>query len=224
MRRIAALILAVTVPTTLFVILYSEESWNPNDVTPGATPIIETTVDSPRQYVERPASVDASSSRTDSESQLVVPANNKASSSQVEAAEVVSAYDVAFNDDDPSSPLSQVHALFRAQPRNESWASAMEDGIRGSIVQTEATTGITIEYVECRSTICKVAGYMPSVSIEPQPDPRDIFLEQFGEGWWHGEPDMALRQHSYQDEGIERFLIIIANRGVMGSMAIPDPS
>ena len=151
-------------------------------------------------------------------------ANEEASSPNApgHAIRISSVYDVVFDTNDKSSPLSQVHAEFKNQNRDESWASAMEAGIRGSIKPAAGENKITVESVECRSTICGVAGSMPDVMEQPLPDPREILVGNFGVGWWQGDFSMAVRQHAYEEEEITRFLIVIANRGVMEKWSMPD--
>ncbi len=151
------------------------------------------------------------------------PSNAIHTENQNGAAQLWSAYDIAFEDNDPYSPLSQVHMQFKNQQRDESWAMATEAGIRGSIDLVEAARiGVTVEHVECRSTICEVAGYMPEIMTRSPPDPRDIFVDDFGVGWWPGDFNTAVRQHNYEEEEFQRFLVIIANAGVIEEWTMPD--
>lgn len=132
-----------------------------------------------------------------------------------------SVYDVVFGTD-TYSPLSKVHMHFKREPRDESWASAMEIGIGHSIERSEQTSWATVEQIECRSTICEVAGFMPDNMQNPEFDPYKLFSDDFGVGWWQGPLDMSLRQHTYEEEGITRFLFIIANRGVIQQFMPPE--
>jgi hypothetical protein len=173
--------------------------------------------------VDSSIGADGDSAGIDKASPPNIPSDGIRTENQNDAVQLWSAYDISFEDSDPNSPLSQIHIQFKNQQRDESWAAAVEAGIRGSINPVAATRiGATVEHVECRSTICEVAGFMPDIMGRSQPDPRDIFVDNFGVGWWQGDFSMAVRQHSYQDEGIRRFLVIIANAGVIEEWSMPD--
>ncbi len=90
----------------------------------------------------------------------------------------------------------------------------MESGIVQAISHTEATSHITVEHVECRSTICEVAGHMPYVASDSEIGPSAIFTEDLGAGWWQGRINMGVGQHAFQDEQVMRFIIIVANSEV----------
>ncbi|MGH6947795.1 MAG: hypothetical protein ACREDZ_10745 [Kiloniellales bacterium] len=130
-------------------------------------------------------------------------------------------YDVVFGNDD-GSPLSQIHSQFKNEQRDNSWADATESGIRLSIAKSGANDWATVEHIECRATICEIAGFMPDRMQHPELDPRELFPDDFGIGWWQGQIDMALRTHTYDDEGITRFLIIVANTRVFVQRAPRD--
>jgi len=121
-----------------------------------------------------------------------------------------SEYDAVFGYSEPSSPLEKVHVRFTDEPRDESWASAMESGISQALVRSDATARMTVEYVRCHSTICEVAGFMPDRMKNPQLDPYSLFPNDLGAGWWQGRIDFGIGTHTYGDEGITRFIVIIA--------------
>ena len=121
-----------------------------------------------------------------------------------------SEYEAVFGLGEPSSPLQKVHADFVDEPRDASWADAMEAGITQALVQSDATAKITVAYVECRSSICEVAGSMPAGAHLSRPDPYSLFPENLGEGWWQGRIDMGIGTYTYEGEGIIRFIVIIA--------------
>lgn len=122
-----------------------------------------------------------------------------------------SEYEAVFSS--PSS-LRKVHENFINEPRDESWASAMESGISQELVRSDETVDITVAYVECRSTICEVAGFMPDRMPNPDPDPYKLFPNDLGSGWWQGRIDMGVGAHTYDGEGITRFIVIIAEPDV----------
>lgn len=214
--------ISAVIAATFFVVLDSEKSRDPTYSSQDEMQAADASTDSSQQRVQQSASTDASVNRVKHEPKPAVVDSAKHAIDHADNIGAASVYDIVFDDNDPYSPLSLVHTLFLAEQRNESWASAMEGGIRGSIVWTEVTSSITVEQVECRFTICEVSGYMPDDMIGLQTDPRDVFSDEFGVGWWHGDYTMVLRQHTYDDEGINRFLIIIANRGVIENIPIPD--
>jgi len=121
-----------------------------------------------------------------------------------------SEYDDVFGGGEPSSPLEKVHARFTEEPRDESWASAMESGISHALVKSDATARITVDYVRCHTTICEVSGFMPDSMENPQLDPRSLLPDDLGEGWWQGRISTGIGEHTYEGEGITRFIIIIA--------------
>jgi hypothetical protein len=134
------------------------------------------------------------------------------SNGETHSMEIASVYDVVF-DSDSSSPLSKIHGAFKREEKNESWANAMEEGIRLTIAKSEAKDWAHVESVECRATICEVAGFMLDTQDNQERDPRDLFPDDFEVGWWQGQGSisMPVRQHSYEEEGITRFLIIVAD-------------
>jgi hypothetical protein len=121
-----------------------------------------------------------------------------------------SEYEAVFGLGEPLSPLQKVHADFVDEPRDASWASAMESGISQALVRSDATAEISVAYVECRSTICEVAGFVPDRMQNPELDPYSLFPDDLGAGWWQGTIDMGIGTHTYDDEGITRFIVIIA--------------
>lgn len=121
-----------------------------------------------------------------------------------------SEYEAVFGLREPSSSLQKIHADFVNEPRDASWADAMEAGITQALVRSDATAEITVAYVECRSTICEVAGFMPEGAAHSEPDPYSLFPENLGEGWWQGRIDMGIGTHTYETEGVTRFIVIIA--------------
>ena len=120
-----------------------------------------------------------------------------------------SVYDIAFGRPEPGNLLWEIHADFESQPRDESWASAMESGIRLHIVDSEATEWATVEEVECRASICEVRGFMPDAMEHPDLDPYELISGDFGTGWWQGGINVMTRQHTFNSEEITRFMLIM---------------
>ncbi|MDJ0750147.1 MAG: hypothetical protein QNJ11_11720 [Woeseiaceae bacterium] len=101
-----------------------------------------------------------------------------------------------------------------SEPRNESWAAAMESGISTAIASPEPTSPITVEHIECRSTICEIAGYLPDTMGHSDVHPADILPEDIGAGWWQGRIDTGVGVHTYEGEPFARYIIIIADAEV----------
>ena len=105
----------------------------------------------------------------------------------------------------PRLDSAEVHALFAKEPRDEPWAYAMEAGINNHIANFGAGDGVVVEYVECRSRYCEIAGFT-------QEDNKHNFsytLEDIRRsGWWQA----AGGSHYFggQHDGVDRFVIIVS--------------
>lgn len=127
-----------------------------------------------------------------------------------EPAQTQSVYDVVFGRPEPGNPLWETHLAFTNEPRDESWASAMESGISQHIAKSETSDWATVDKIECRSTICEVLGFMPDAMENPELEPHNLISDGFGLGWWQGVgKEVMTRQHTYDAEGITRFMLII---------------
>ena len=91
-------------------------------------------------------------------------------------------FDVAVE----NSSFGTLHRAFKAEERDESWASAMENGLGLAIQKSQATQWTTIVDIECRTSICEVRGYMPDRMGNQEFDPGSLLTGDFGAGWWQG--------------------------------------
>ena len=73
------------------------------------------------------------------------------------------------------------HEFFSQDTRDESWAYTMELGIREYLAANQNANGTVVEYVECRSRMCEIAGVV-------YPGGQDDFSEHLEvmrqSGWW----------------------------------------
>ncbi len=112
-------------------------------------------------------------------------------------------YENHINPQQRTVSFSDIHEIFKSEPRDESWALAMESGINHSIANSGSGDWAVVEYVECRSRICEIAGYMH----DDESHPRDLIRDFLVSGAWSG----TLRAHSSQfsDRETNRFITII---------------
>lgn len=75
-----------------------------------------------------------------------------------ERARLPQEFDVVFGEPISASPLSLIHARFMHEPRDESWAIAMESGINQAVVRSDVTDPLTIEHVEYRMSNVDLRG------------------------------------------------------------------
>lgn len=129
-----------------------------------------------------------------------------------------SVYDVVFGG--LGGPLQNVYAAYKDEPRDDAWAGAMESGIKLSMEKSQIAWA-TVEHVECHNTICVVFGYMHDSADSRERDPYSVLGQSFGDGWWQGPVDMALRQHSYDGEDIRRFAVLITSPARMLQLTMP---
>lgn len=100
------------------------------------------------------------------------------------------------------------HAIFLTEPRDEAWASAMESGINNFLADNASNLSFKVEFVECRSEHCEVAGYVP----EGYPDDSgDLKNGLKNSGWWQGGVSSA--STGREINGVER-VVIIFNRNI----------
>lgn len=101
------------------------------------------------------------------------------------------------------------HAYFLLESRDEVWASSMESGIRNYLVDSGSDLSFQVEYVECRSRHCEIAGYVP----DGHQDDSDKLIDGLShQGWWLGGNSSASTGREIQ--GVERVVIIINRYGV----------
>lgn len=102
---------------------------------------------------------------------------------------------------------SDFHEIFKNELRDEPWAAAMESGIHHSIANAGSGDWAVVEYVECRSRICEIAGY-----VQAGQHPMRL-IEQFADsGAWPGvlEATVKTRFPDPYSPDNERFIIIMS--------------
>ena len=100
------------------------------------------------------------------------------------------------------------HAIFLTEPRDEAWASAMESGISNYLADNASNMRIVVEFVECRSEHCEVAGYVHDGSRDYISGLRNGLKNS---GWWQGGISSASTNKKI--DGVDRFVIMF-NRNV----------
>lgn len=98
--------------------------------------------------------------------------------------------------------LAEMHANFASEPRVESWAIAMETGINDYIANSSPRLGVVVEYVECRSRTCEIAGYR----IDGESDRTASLRMMVQEPWWQGGRKSYLGGHWV--DGVDYFVTI----------------
>ena len=101
------------------------------------------------------------------------------------------------------SPL-EIHAIFEKEPRDETWAAAMEAGIRDHYARFGAAEKTVVEYVECRSKYCEIAGFREK---DFSGVTGRVFSDMTKSGWWQADGgDNYISGHA---DGVDRFVIIV---------------
>ena len=97
----------------------------------------------------------------------------------------------------------ELHATFKAEPRSDPWASAMEAGIAQTVSEHAPGIGLSIEYIECRTTMCELGGV---ASVEDVGNASALWSEVVQSGYWQG----STRYHMTvgTTAGITRFMVI----------------
>ena len=73
-----------------------------------------------------------------------------------------------------------LYVAFARDVRDEPWAAAMEAGIANWSAGRNPSAEAVIDYIECRSSSCMVAGHSPTGNLGFLGKIRD-------QGWWQGE-------------------------------------
>lgn len=114
--------------------------------------------------------------------------------------------------------MEDLHFTFSQEDRAEAWAFAVESEILQYVANSGVADWAEIEYVECRKSICEIAGYMLGDTTH---DPREI-LDGIDEStWWHGS--MSTHQMSNSSDGLDRFLVIVTALNFEGRIRPPRP-
>lgn len=95
-----------------------------------------------------------------------------------------------------------LYAAFAREGRDEPWAVAMESGIANWSAGRNPSAEAVIDYVECRSSFCVVAGHSSTGSTGFLGTMRD-------EGWWQATGDLTDIVHSGLD-GSAEFLLFVS--------------
>ena len=103
----------------------------------------------------------------------------------------------------PRLSSAELHELFEKEPRDEAWAYAMESGINDHIANFGTGEGTVVEYVECRSQHCEIAGFadkghMGSIGR--------VYGDMTRSGWW--QADGGTHHIGGHVDGLDRFVII----------------
>lgn len=105
----------------------------------------------------------------------------------------------------PSVSIADVHKIFKNEARDESWAVAMESGINHYLANSGSGGWAVVEYVECRSRICELAGY---TTDSDQNGTHDLIGGFLTSGLWQGNPITHSTRFGPADR--KRFVIIIS--------------
>jgi len=101
--------------------------------------------------------------------------------------------------------FADIHYLFKNESRDEPWAAAMESGIIHYIANSGSGNWAVVDYIECRSGMCEIAGQMTGKGNNP----RRLVDEFLNSGIWQGEPRLHSSRFSEQD--FKRFIIVISS-------------
>lgn len=105
----------------------------------------------------------------------------------------------------PTPTISNVEKLerFENEPRDEPWAFAMETGINNHIAEFGTVGGRVVEYVECRSQQCWIAGLIDKGHQGSTGRPLNDMRRS---GWWQAEGGGD--SITVNTNGLTRFVLI----------------
>lgn len=110
-----------------------------------------------------------------------------------------------------SISLADLHLTFSQQTRDEAWAFGVESEIMQYIANNNVAELAEIEYIECRKSICEIAGYLRG---EGDFDAREI-LDNIGEStWWY--PSMSTHIMSHNSGDLDYFVVIATGLELRG--------
>jgi len=112
---------------------------------------------------------------------------------------------VAQRHGQPRVSFADIHKIFKNEPRDEPWAAAMESGINHYLANSGTGEWAVVEYVECRSKICEIAGYTTGGDDNHHSDLISDFLRS---GLWQGKP--ITHSSGFGNTDLKRFIIIIS--------------
>lgn len=105
----------------------------------------------------------------------------------------------------PRVSFADIHKIFKNEARDEPWAVAMESGINHYLANSGTGEWAVVEYVECRSKICEIAGY---TTDGDQKDSHELIGDFLASGLWAGDP--ITHSSSFGPTDQKRFITIIS--------------
>lgn len=112
--------------------------------------------------------------------------------------------------------LEDLHLTFGSEHRDEGWAFAVESEISQYIANNGVADWAEIEYIECRKSICEIAGYLRGDTTH---DAREIVDGISSSTWWHSEKSVHLMESN--PDGLERFLVFVTGLDFENRMRQP---
>jgi hypothetical protein len=106
---------------------------------------------------------------------------------------------------------------FEGEPVDVPWAQAMETGLNDFIAVQGPQSSSVVEFIQCRSTACVIAGY--SIPNQEGLD-ASILGDLRKQSWWEGGRTSST--HLARDDGTRSFVILIDRSSEVPPMAAPD--
>jgi hypothetical protein len=104
-----------------------------------------------------------------------------------------------------SVSIEDLHFTFANQSRDDGWAFAVESEISQFVANNGVAEWAEIEYVECRKSICEIAGYLHGDTTH---DAREIVDGISSATWWHSEKSVHLMESDR--DGLQRFMVLVS--------------
>jgi len=105
----------------------------------------------------------------------------------------------------PRVSFADIHKIFKNEPRDEPWAVAMESGISHYLANSGSGGWAVVEYLECRSRICEIAGYTTGGD---EHDHSELIRDFLRSSLWQGRP--ITHSSSFGPADQKRFITIIS--------------
>jgi len=112
-------------------------------------------------------------------------------------------YEQHINPAQRSIRFADIHNVFKNELRDESWAAAMEAGLIHSIANSASSEFVTVEYLECRSRMCEIAGYL----LNEEAHSRDLLTNFERSGVWSGR--FSTHTSRFSNTSGKRFITIV---------------
>jgi hypothetical protein len=102
----------------------------------------------------------------------------------------------------PNAPHpGEIYGRFAREARDEPWALAMEAGIEDWATRVPEHGGLDIDFAECRTRLCVIAGHTPNGDTTA--------LSQLpNEGWWQASTRNDLRIRSMHNDSADFVLFV----------------